>query len=172
MNQQKMSKIEGFRAPAGREPVEYKEWSIWIFLFDCFDLSSPKLTPEPEPSWRFWDMNPGNQVLARFRFSLFSRPIYKNIFAHKCTRPIRSVFLDFCLPWPAKCAVATPSSGKWWPFKIMLNLNYSHRKKSYDSHIYWASASSKLWHWSSQHHWTKKWSKVLIFYQKAFKTLP
>ena len=100
-----------------RSTVKSRNGQIWKFLFEGFDLVH---SSSLNHIGRFWDLHPGQQVLAKFRFSPFSRPIYKNIYAQNCSRPMGSVYLDFRLPWPSKFAVGTLSPGKWWPFEIML----------------------------------------------------
>jgi hypothetical protein len=39
--------------------------------------------------------------------------------------PTRSVYLDFCLPWPAKFAVGFSSPGKWSPYEKYLPVTWN-----------------------------------------------
>ena len=71
-----------------RPTVKSRNGQIWKFLFEGFDLVH---SSSLNHIWRFWDLNPGQKVLAKFRFSPFSRPIYKNKYAQNCPRPMGSV---------------------------------------------------------------------------------
>jgi hypothetical protein len=44
--------------------------------------------------------------------------------------PMRDVYLDFRLTWPAKIAAGMLTPGKWWPIEIYLNTTWilEHRR--------------------------------------------
>jgi hypothetical protein len=52
------------------------------------------------------------------------RPILKK---YTCLGPgpMRDVYLDFRLPWPAKIAAGMLTPGKWWPFEIYLTTTWT-----------------------------------------------
>jgi hypothetical protein len=39
--------------------------------------------------------------------------------------PMREVYLDFRLPWPAKIAAGMLTPGKWWPFEVYLTITWT-----------------------------------------------
>jgi hypothetical protein len=59
------------------------------------------------------------------------RPILKNYMLFLGPGPMKDVYLDFRLPWPAKIAAGMLTPGKWRPFEIYLtttrtSLNFDH----------------------------------------------
>jgi hypothetical protein len=54
------------------------------------------------------------------------RPIEKNIHAFFEPGPMKDVYLDFRLPWPAKIAARMLTPGKWWPFEIYLTTDHTY----------------------------------------------
>jgi hypothetical protein len=52
-------------------------------------------------------------VLAKLRFWPTLSSIKKNIHAFFVPEPMRDVYLDFRLPWPAKIAAGMLTPGKW-----------------------------------------------------------
>jgi hypothetical protein len=73
-------------------------------------------------------------ILANFEADL------ENIHAFFGPGPMRDVYLDFRLPWPANISAGMLTPGKWWPFEIYLA---TARTLPYFDHTYLGFPSIK-----------------------------
>jgi hypothetical protein len=96
--------------------VKCGNYQIWIFRFERFNI----VHSLPQPHLKLSGLETWPSDAPMFRFSPFSRPIYKNMYGLYGSGPTTSVYLEFHLPWPAKFAVGFSSPGEWGPFEIYL----------------------------------------------------